>query len=84
MVVDFMKKPIAAAIRTERDFSTALKSDVDMVFFTAFQYYDGQSVHQRDTQRREKGLYPCGFCRRDWKKIGLDWNSCPNRAPTAF
>ena len=32
MVVDFMKKPIAAAIRTERDFSTALKSDVDMVF----------------------------------------------------
>ena len=31
MVVDFMKKPIAAAIRTERDFSTALKSDVDMV-----------------------------------------------------
>lgn len=32
MVVDFMKKPIAAAIRTEKDFSTALRSDVDMVF----------------------------------------------------
>lgn len=30
--VDFIKRPIAAAIRTERDFSTALKSDVDMVF----------------------------------------------------
>ncbi len=32
MVIDFIKKPIAAAIRTEKDFSTALKSDVDMVF----------------------------------------------------
>lgn len=32
MVVDFMQKPIAAAIRTEKDFSTALRSDVDMVF----------------------------------------------------
>ncbi len=32
MVVDFMNKPIAAAIRTEKDFSTALRSDVDMVF----------------------------------------------------
>ncbi len=32
MVIDFMQKPIAAAIRTERDFSTALRSDVDMVF----------------------------------------------------
>lgn len=32
MSVDFIKKPIAAAVRTERDFSTALKSDVDMVF----------------------------------------------------
>lgn len=32
MVVDFIKKPIAAAIRTEKDFSTALRSDVDMVF----------------------------------------------------
>lgn len=30
--VDFIKRPIAAAIRTEKDFSTALKSDVDMVF----------------------------------------------------
>ena len=32
MVIDFMNQPIAAAIRTERDFSTALRSDVDMVF----------------------------------------------------
>ena len=32
MAVDFMKKPIAAAIRTEKDFSTALRSNVDMVF----------------------------------------------------
>ena len=32
MVMDFMKKPIAAAIRTEKDFSKALRSDVDMVF----------------------------------------------------
>ncbi len=32
MVKDFIRKPIAAAIRTERDFSTALKSDVDIVF----------------------------------------------------
>ena len=32
MALDFMKKPIAAAIRTERDFSTALRSDVDMIF----------------------------------------------------
>ncbi len=30
--VDFIKKPIAAAIRTEKDFDKALKSDVDMVF----------------------------------------------------
>ena len=30
--VDFIKNPIAAAIRTEKDFSKALKSDVDMVF----------------------------------------------------
>ena len=32
MVKEFTGKPIAAAIRTERDFSTALKSDVDIVF----------------------------------------------------
>ncbi len=32
MTVDFMKRPIAAAIRTEKDFSTALRSNVDMVF----------------------------------------------------
>lgn len=32
MALDFMKKPIAAAIRTEKDFSTALRSDVDMIF----------------------------------------------------
>lgn len=32
MVMDFMKKPIAAAIRTEKDFNKALRSDVDMVF----------------------------------------------------
>lgn len=30
--VDFIRNPIAAAIRTEKDFSKALKSDVDMVF----------------------------------------------------
>ena len=30
--VDFIKNPIAAAIRTEKDFSKALTSDVDMVF----------------------------------------------------
>ena len=32
MVVDFINKPIAAAIRTEKDFSKALRSDVDMIF----------------------------------------------------
>jgi Glycerol-3-phosphate responsive antiterminator (mRNA-binding) len=32
MAIDFIKNPIAAAIRTEKDFSTALRSDVDMVF----------------------------------------------------
>ncbi len=32
MVGELIKKPIAAAIRTERDFSTALRSDVDIVF----------------------------------------------------
>lgn len=32
MVIDFMNKPIAAAIRTEKDFSTALRSDVEMIF----------------------------------------------------
>ena len=32
MALEFMKKPIAAAIRTEKDFSTALRSDVDMIF----------------------------------------------------
>lgn len=32
MALDFMNKPIAAAIRTEKDFSTALRSDVDMIF----------------------------------------------------
>ena len=30
--VDFIKNPIAAAIRTEKDFSKALTTDVDMVF----------------------------------------------------
>ncbi len=30
--VDFIKNHIAAAIRTEKDFSKALRSDVDMVF----------------------------------------------------
>ena len=30
--VDFISNPIAAAIRTEKDFSKALRSDVDMVF----------------------------------------------------
>lgn len=32
MKVDFIKAPIAAAIRTDRDFSAALRSQVDMVF----------------------------------------------------
>ena len=32
MVEDVIKKPIAAAIRTEGDFSTALRSNVDIVF----------------------------------------------------
>ena len=32
MVEDLLKKKIAAAIRTERDFSTALRSNVDVVF----------------------------------------------------
>lgn len=31
-MVSFIEKPIAAAIRTEKDFSTALRSDVDMIF----------------------------------------------------
>ena len=30
--VDFIRNPIAAAIRTEKDFSKALTSDVDMIF----------------------------------------------------
>lgn len=30
--VDFIKHKVAAAIRTEKDFSKALKSDVDMIF----------------------------------------------------
>lgn len=32
MTVDFIKAPIAAAIRTDQDFSAALRSQVDMVF----------------------------------------------------
>lgn len=32
MTVDFIKEPIAAAIRTDQDFSTALRSNVDMIF----------------------------------------------------
>ncbi|MBP3816385.1 MAG: glycerol-3-phosphate responsive antiterminator [Firmicutes bacterium] len=32
MVQDLVKKKIAAAIRTEKDFSTALKSEVDVIF----------------------------------------------------
>lgn len=32
MVKEVIKKPIAAAIRTEKDFSTALRSNVDIVF----------------------------------------------------
>lgn len=31
-MVDFSKNPIAAAIRTEKDFSTALKSNVEVIF----------------------------------------------------
>lgn len=43
MVVDFIKKPIAAAIRTEKDFSTALRSDVDMIFLL---HSNIMTVHQ--------------------------------------
>ena len=43
MALDFMKKPIAAAIRTEKDFSTALRSDVDMVFLL---HSNIMTVHQ--------------------------------------
>jgi glycerol uptake operon antiterminator len=43
MALDFMKKPIAAAIRTERDFSTALRSDVDMIFLL---HSNIMTVHQ--------------------------------------
>lgn len=43
MVTDFMQKPIAAAIRTEKDFSTALRSDVDMVFLL---HSNIMTVHQ--------------------------------------
>lgn len=32
MKVDFIKAPISAAIRTDKDFSAALRSQVDMVF----------------------------------------------------
>jgi glycerol uptake operon antiterminator len=38
-----MKKPIAAAIRTEKDFSTALRSDVDMIFLL---HSNIMTVHQ--------------------------------------
>lgn len=31
-MVDFSKSPIAAAIRTDKDFSAALRSDVDVIF----------------------------------------------------
>ena len=43
MALDFMKKPIAAAIRTEKDFSTALRSDVDMIFLL---HSNIMTVHQ--------------------------------------
>ena len=43
MALDFMKKPIAAAIRTEKDFSTALHSDVDMIFLL---HSNIMTVHQ--------------------------------------
>ena len=43
MALDFMNKPIAAAIRTEKDFSTALRSDVDMIFLL---HSNIMTVHQ--------------------------------------
>ena len=43
MALDFMRKPIAAAIRTEKDFSTALRSDVDMIFLL---HSNIMTVHQ--------------------------------------
>ena len=43
MALDFMKKPIAAAIRTEKDFSTALHSDADMIFLL---HSNIMTVHQ--------------------------------------
>ena len=43
MALDFMKKPIAAAIRTEKDFSTALRSDVDMILLL---HSNIMTVHQ--------------------------------------
>ena len=43
MALDFMQKPIAAAIRTEKDFSTALRSDVDMIFLL---HSNIMTVHQ--------------------------------------
>ncbi|MBR2044601.1 MAG: glycerol-3-phosphate responsive antiterminator [Agathobacter sp.] len=43
MALDYMKKPIAAAIRTEKDFSTALRSDVDMIFLL---HSNIMTVHQ--------------------------------------
>lgn len=38
MKVDFIKAPISAAIRTDKDFSAALRSQVDMVFFAPCEY----------------------------------------------
>ena len=43
MALDYTKKPIAAAIRTEKDFSTALRSDVDMIFLL---HSNIMTVHQ--------------------------------------
>ena len=43
MALDFMRKPIAAAIRTEKNFSTALRSDVDMIFLL---HSNIMTVHQ--------------------------------------
>ena len=38
--INFIKNKIAAAIRTEKDFSAALRSQVDMIFFAPFEHND--------------------------------------------
>ena len=74
MVVDFMKNPLLRQSEQREDFSTALKSDVDMVFY-CIPILDGQSVHQRDTQRRKKAFIHVDFA----EGIGKDpvWTGIP-------